>query len=140
MFLALLMKSFPFEPSAGLIDFGLDIVPWIYLTGVILVVVMLFRSEEKLFSIKFFIVPSAITSLVITFDTVLYYFGKQGEISDILMMFIIALIGPLLLFLCIILSLSGIIVTIFKKSSIKLIAISILAFFCSFCFYGSSWK
>ena len=135
MLLGLLMKSFPFEPSSGLIDFGLDIMPWIYLIGLIVIVVLLFLSKEKLVSMKFFIVPSGVTLLVIMLDTVLYYCGKQGEISGILMMIIIAIIGPFLLLLFIISSISGIIETIFKKLSLRLLAISILAFFCSFCFY-----
>ena len=130
----ILKNLFPFEPSRNLFYFGIEILPWIYLIGVIVVAVMLFWSKEKPFSIVFFIVPSAITSLIVPFDIVIYHFGNHVEILNTLIDFL-GLIAPYLLVLSMILALSGIIETIFRKLYKKSLVISILALFCSFLFY-----
>jgi hypothetical protein len=95
---------------------------------------MLSWSKEKPFSITFFIVPSAITSLIVPFDIVIYHFGNHVEILNTLIGFLV-LIAPHLLLLSMILALSGIIETIFRKLSKKSLVISALALFCSFLFY-----
>ena len=131
--MGILYYLFPFEPSHGLIGFGVDILPWIYLICVILMVVMILRLEEKFFSLIFFIVPSAITSLIIPLCRVLSYFGGYKITTALFTFFFV--IGPYLLLLCIISSLAGVIEKIFRKLSMSYLAIAIFALFCSFCFY-----
>lgn len=131
--IGILCYLFPFEPSYGLIGFGVDILPWIYLICVILIVVMILWLEEKPFSLIFFIVPSAITSLIIPLSTVLNYFGKYEIINTLWTFFF--LVGPYLLLLCIILSLAGVIEKISRKLSMRSLAIAFFALFCSLCFY-----
>ena len=130
---AILHYLFPFEPSHGLIGFGVDILPWIYLLCVILIIVMIIRLEEKFFSLIFFIVPSAITSLIIPLSRILSYFGGH-KITNALFTFFFV-IGPYLLLLCIISSLAGVTEKIVRKLSMSHLAIAIFALFCSFCFY-----
>lgn len=126
---------FPFEPSWGLRKFGLYIAPWIYLIGVFVVAVMLFRSKERPLSMMFFIVPSAITSLIVALDIVNEYLVYLGETIFMRLTIFFVVIGPLFLLLFLISSLSGIIETIVRKLSIRSLIITFLALFCSCCFY-----
>ena len=129
-----LIYLFPFEPNEALITFGTQILPWVYLIGVIFVTVMLFRSKEKPFSIMLFIVPSAILSLIVPLDMAIYCFRNHVDVKISLGWFLIV-IAPYLLLLSIISALSGIIETIFRKLPRRSLVITILALLCSFCFY-----